>query len=117
MATASLADLSVPAGGPVAGARFRPTFVVATRTPLEEAGWIGRELTIGSAVVRVRGAVPRCAVVDLDPVSGSRDRAVLHALARYGRVQGEVTFGVDAEVVRPGSVATGDRLVVGGVGV
>ncbi len=116
VATASLGELARRVGRPVESARFRPTCVVHTMTPGEEAGWIGRELRIGSAVVGVRGVVPRCAVVDLDPVSGERDLPVLRSLAGYCRGQGEVSFGVDAVVVHPGRVATGDALVVGGVG-
>lgn len=119
--TSSLQWLSARVGAPVDSARFRPTFVVDTgaAAPHVEDLWVGRELSIGPAVVRVRGAVPRCAVVDLDPVSGLRDLSVLHALASYGRGEGalprahEPIFGVDADVVRPGQVDAGDRLILG----
>lgn len=113
--TGSLRELSARVGEPVAPERFRPTLVVDTGadTPGVETSWAGRELAVGSAVLRVRGAVPRCAVVDLDPVSGRRDLPVLHALAGYGRGQGEPCFGVDADVVVPGHVSAGDALVLG----
>ena len=111
----SLHRLSAVVGRPVSGARFRPTFVVDTpgEPAHAEDRWVGRELAVGSAVVRVRGVVPRCAVVDLDPVSGLRDLPVLTALAGYRRGNGEVRFGVDADVVRPGRVDLGDSVVVG----
>ena len=48
--------------------------------------------------------VPRCAVVDLDPVSGERSRHVLKALGGYRQQSGEVVFGVDAVVTKPGRV-------------
>ena len=119
--TSSLHWLSARVGAPVDGARFRPTFVIDTGAAAAhvEQHWVGRELSIGSAVVRVRGVVPRCAVVDLDPVSGLRDRSVLQTLAGYGRGEGalpraqEPMFGVDADVVRPGQVDAGDRLILG----
>lgn len=113
--TGSLHALSARVGAPVAAERFRPTLVVDSgpEPPGVEMSWAGREVTVGSAVVRVRGAVPRCAVVDLDPVSGSKDLAVLRTLAGYGRGQGEPRFGVDADVVRPGHVSTGDTVALG----
>lgn len=114
--TGSLHALSARVGRPVEGARFRPTFVVDTGAERAgcETSWMGREVEVGSAVVRVRGVVPRCAVVDLDPVSGARNVPVLRALGGYGRRQGdEPVFGVDADVVRPGRVLAGDPLVVG----
>jgi uncharacterized protein YcbX len=119
--TSSLHRLSARLGRPVESARFRPTFVVDTDG--EPAGverhWAGREVTVGGAVVRVRGPVPRCAVIDLDPVSGRKDVPVLRTLAGYGRGEGAVPparepeFGVDADVVRPGMVACGAPVAVG----
>ena len=113
--TASLHRLSALVGRPVAGARFRPTFVVdsAGEPAHAEDHWAGRELTLGEAVVRVRGTIPRCAVVDLDPVSGLRDLPVLATLAGYRRGHGEVLFGLDADVVRPGRVGIGDPVALG----
>lgn len=113
--SASLHRLSALAGRPVEGARFRPTFVVDVggEPPLVEEHWVGREVTLGEAVVRVRGVVPRCAVVDLDPVSGAKDLPVLATLAGYRRGEGEVLFGVDADVVRPGRVELDDPVVLG----
>ncbi|MGZ4438467.1 MAG: MOSC domain-containing protein [Nocardioidaceae bacterium] len=113
--TGSLALLSERVGAPVAGERFRATLHVDTGDlPAHvEDGWVGRELTLGTARLRVRGIVPRCAVVDLDPETGERDRDVMKALAGYRRGQGEVFFGVDAEVTEPGRVLTGDEIELG----
>ena len=57
------------------------------------------------------GVVPRCAVIEHHPVSGVRDLGLLKALARRG-AQGELPFGVDAEVTVPGQVTTGDQVSV-----
>jgi uncharacterized protein YcbX len=113
--TGSLALLAERLGAPAAGERFRATFEVDTGDlPAHaEDDWVGRTLALGSAEVTVRGVVPRCAVVDHDPVSGRRDRDVLRTLAGYRRGQGEVFFGVDAEVTGPGRVQTGDRVELG----
>jgi uncharacterized protein YcbX len=113
--TSSLHALAGRVGAPVAGERFRPTLVVdaGDTPPGRETTWTGREVAVGDAVLRIRGAVPRCAVVDLDPVSGRANLPVLKTLSGYGRCDGEPRFGVDADVVRPGHVAEGDDLVLG----
>lgn len=102
--SASLAALSAKVGVPVDGARFRATFELVGDglRPDEEAGWVGRRLQIGTAELRVRGLVPRCAVIDLDPAAGVRDLAVLKAL------EGDLAFGVDAEVIVAGDVVSED---------
>jgi uncharacterized protein YcbX len=64
---------------------------------------------LGDATVLVRGTVPRCAVVDIDPGTGLRTEGVLKALAGYRLVDQEVHFGVDAVVVEPGAVRAGDH--------
>jgi uncharacterized protein YcbX len=112
---ASLALLADRLGQPVTGARFRSTLQVDTggQSPHVEDGWVGRTLRVGGAVLRIRGRVPRCAVVDLDPVSGARDADVMRTLAGYRRADTDVCFGVDAEVVEPGRVDQGDPVELG----
>ncbi|MCR6030378.1 MOSC domain-containing protein [Nocardioides sp. zg-579] len=87
-------------------ARFRPTFVVEADEPHAEDAWVGAEVDLGPARVRVTSRVPRCAVVDLDPVTGERGGGVLAALATYRPrgATGDLLLGVDAEVVVPGTV-------------
>lgn len=112
--SASLARLSGEVGAPVDAARFRATVQLDGVLPAHaEDEWVGRRLRLGSAEVRVRGVVPRCAVIDLDPDSGERDLALMKALAAYRLAAGEVCFGVDAEVTVPGTVRTGDRAALG----
>lgn len=107
--SASLARLSEEVGAPVDAARFRATVQLDGDLPAHaEDDWVGRRLRLGGAEVRVRGVVPRCGVIDLDPDSGLRDLGLMRALAAYRLARGEVVFGVDAEVTVPGTVATGD---------
>ncbi len=115
--TTSLARLAEEVGAPVDGARFRATFEVdgGDLPPHGEDGWTGRRLRLGTAEVRVRGIVPRCAVIDLDPDTAVRDLDLMKTLAGYRRGQGEVAFGIDADVTVPGTVGTGDPVrLVGG---
>jgi len=104
--TSSLERLAEEAGDAVDGAQFRATFTLDTtgHPPHVEDGWVGHRLRLGEAEVEVRAVIPRCAVVDLDPLTGLRKVDVLAALGRYRRSGGEVVFGVDAVVTRPGRV-------------
>jgi uncharacterized protein YcbX len=108
--TSSLAALAERLGEPVDEASFRATFVLDTGDLAAgaELGWTGRELDVGPARVRVRAPVPRCAVIGLDPTTGERGTRALQALGAGG----STSFGVDAVVVRPGRVATGDPVAV-----
>ena len=76
----------------------------------EEHGWAGRDVDAGEARLRVVDPVPRCVGTTRDPEQGRRDVAVLQALAKL-RGKKDVSFGVWCEVVRPGRVCRGDRVV------
>lgn len=103
--TASLRAL----GEDVEAGRFRATLVVETDEPWVEDTWLGAEVRVGDAVLRVGGPVPRCAVIDHHPGTGVKDRRLLKALAgtRPTNRAGEPMFGVYAEVVRAGVVPVG----------
>jgi uncharacterized protein YcbX len=114
LSTASMRLLGEHLGHEVDSARFRSTFLVDSGDDAHvEDTWVGRELRLGGAVVRVRGIVPRCAVVDIDPATGRSDTPVLRTLAGYRRGEREVHFGVDAVVVGPGLVRAGDQVELG----
>lgn len=107
--TASLRDLGARAGHPdlVAEAgRFRASLLVHTETPYVEDEWLGQEVLVGDVRLRIGVPVPRCAVVDVDPVTGERGGRLLKALAPYrpANAAGEPCFGVYAEVVGSGTV-------------
>jgi uncharacterized protein YcbX len=114
--TASIRLLRQRLGREVDSARFRSTFLVdaGSCTSHVEDSWVGRELRVGGATVRVRAVVPRCAVVDLDPATGRNDAPVLGELAGYRQNQGqrEIDFGVDAVVTASGRVRAGDQVVL-----
>ena len=113
LSDASLAALRDAAGktGPVDPRRFRMLFGVDGVEAHEEDTWLGRELRIGGATIRLHGNVGRCIVTSRDPDTGMRNLATLDVLAEY-RSGVETTeplpFGVWGEVVRPGPVGIGD---------
>ncbi|WP_110182768.1 MOSC domain-containing protein [Nocardioides solisilvae] len=111
----SLAALSRAVGAAVDPARFRATLVVDDgpgAAPDVDQAWAGRRLHVGAAELRVLGPVDRCAVVEVDPVSGRRDLSLLRALAARGRSDHPLALGVDAEVLRPGRVRVGDPVAL-----
>ena len=106
--TATLRDLAERLGRPVAAARFRATLVVETDEPYVEDTWLGTEIGVGGARLRVGVPVPRCAVIDHDPDTGEKDLRLLKALvgSRPTNAVGEPVLGVYAACVRPGVVAS-----------
>ncbi len=109
--TGSLRRLAEESGTLVDERRFRSTLTIDTgdtSAHIEDA-WLGHELEIGAARLRVTGGIPRCAVIDLDPDTGASGTSLLKTLARYRLRAGEIEFGVYADVIRPGIVSRGDR--------
>jgi len=108
---ASLAELARQVDEEVDGRRFRMLFSVDGCEPHEEDRWLGREVRIGPARVRMLGAVGRCAITTQNPATGVRDIDTLAAIKAY-RGQNpktkELDFGIFGEVVEPGLVRVGD---------
>ncbi len=100
---------SVAALGDLDPARARANLVVSTGRAFGEDAWVGRDVRIGSAVVRFTARTPRCAVLDLDPTTGTRGPGVLAALVA---LRGTPTLGVDGHVLRPGPVHPGDPVTL-----
>ena len=107
VATASIRDLGARVEHPdlvAEAARFRATILLDTDTPYIEETWSGRQVSLGGVRVRIGESIPRCAVIDLNPVTGARGPRLLKTLAelRGENAKGEPFFGVFAEVVGRG---------------
>lgn len=89
--------------------RLRPNLLIGGVPGLAETGWEGAELHIGDAVVGLDSLRGRCPMTTVDPDTLERDPEVLYDIGR--RFRGRLAL--NAEVLRPGSVAIGDpvRLV------
>lgn len=109
---ASVEELRRRAGRqePVDARRFRILFGINGCAPHEEDTWVGRRISIGAAVVRVIGPVPRCAVTTQDPSTGIPDLDTLRVIKGYrGQRDGrKLDFGVYADVEEEGRVRVGD---------
>lgn len=113
---ASLERLAQQLGvGDLDARRFRMTFEIAGLEAHAEDGWIGRDVQVGTATIRVGGNVGRCALTTRNPDTGVVDLKTLHALAGY-RADVPTTealpLGVHGAVVAPGHVRVGDAVAL-----
>ena len=109
----SVDELARQAGVDAADARrFRMLVGVMGVEPHQEDTWVGRDVRIGAAVVRVHEQVARCAITTKNPDTGERDLDTLRVIKGYRGTRGEkhLDFGVYGEVVTPGRVRVGDPI-------
>ncbi len=105
---ASVRDLERVVRGAVDPARFRANIYLEGAPAWAESGWLGKEIELGGARLRVIRPTQRCAATNVDPETAARDMNIPRALKRGF---GHVDMGVYAEVVTGGEVAMGDRIV------
>lgn len=91
-------------GTPLSIHRWRGNVWIEGLGPWEEFEWIGRDLRVGAAVLRVRERTDRCLATAANPETGRRDTDTLGALESWGHTD----FSVRAEVIEGGAVALGD---------
>lgn len=102
---ASVADLERVVGRPVDPIRFRGNVYVEGLPAWAEFDWLGREIAIGNARLRVARRIPRCAATDVDPASGARDMTIPRTLmAAFGHAD----LGLYVEVTAGGAITIGD---------
>jgi len=89
--------------------RFRANVWFSGATPWAERLWIGRQIQIGGAVLRVLKPIVRCPATEVNPVTAVRDAA---PVAELHRLFGHSELGVHAEVVEGGRIAVGDAIEV-----
>jgi uncharacterized protein len=108
---ASVAALAAAVGAPVEPLRFRANFYVAgdLLPAWRELDWIGGEIALGAARLRVISAITRCAATQVNPVTAERDLDIPAALQR---AFGHNLMGIYAEIVAGGEIAIGDPLTV-----
>ena len=106
LTTASLRALGNLLGGPVDVARFRPNVLLdVDGEGFPEEEWTGRDLHLGDGVVlRLGPGMPRCVMVGLPQRGLAKDKQILRTLAS----ERELNLGLQATVVRGGTVRRGD---------
>ena len=104
---ASVADLAGRAGSPRHHLRFRANLYLSGAAPWSELDWVGRELLVGGARLRVVKRIPRCAATEVNPETAERDA---HPVAELRTAFGHHDLGVYAEVLEGGQIAVGDAV-------
>ena len=106
---ASVDDLERVMRAPVDPLRFRANIYFEGVPAWTEFHWLGNEIGIGAARLRVFGRIDRCAATNVNPKTAERDMNIPKALQRGF---GHIDMGVYAEVTAGGDIATGDEIVV-----
>ncbi len=104
---ASVTDLQRVVGRPVDPIRFRGNVYVEGLPAWAEFDWVGREIVIGDAGLRIVRRIPRCPATDVDPATGARDMTIPRTLAA---AFGHADLGVYAEVTAGGAITIGDSV-------
>ena len=105
---ASIAALEATMDVSIDPIRFRANVYFDGAPPWCEHDWVGSELALGAARLRVVAPITRCTATQVNPVTAERDLDIVAALER---AFGHINMGVYAEVLRGGEIAVGDVLV------
>jgi uncharacterized protein YcbX len=106
---ASIAALEEAVETPVDPLRFRANVYFDGLPAWRELDWIGSEIALGGARLRVVAAITRCAATAVNPATAERDLDVVAALRRHF---GHNLMGIYAEVTEGGAIGVGDDLAV-----
>ncbi len=103
----SLHALERAAGVTLDPLRFRANVYVSGGSPWAEFDWIGQEIQLGQAKLRVVKRIVRCPATEVNPGTGARDAEPPRWLRTHF---GHADLGVYAEVIEAGRIAVGDAL-------
>ncbi|MBW4961916.1 MOSC domain-containing protein [Sulfitobacter sp. CW3] len=109
MKTASHHAVADALGVEITKERWRGNIWLDDIAAWAEFGWIGRDVKIGDAVLRICESIKRCPVTNTNPITGERDTATLDIL---NSAFGHQNFGVYAEVIKSGDIALGTKAEV-----
>ena len=107
LSTATHAALDEAHGAPLDRRRFRANILIDS--DVRESEWRGRRIRFGrlapdGAELLAAEAIPRCALITIDPDNGIRDPAIMRTVAQ----QFANLIGIYAMPARPGIVRLGD---------
>jgi uncharacterized protein YcbX len=95
--------------------RFRPNLVLDVDVPAwEEQTWVGRDLEVGGALLRVSGPMVRCAMpLRAQPGGLARQPELFRALSELNEAYPN-HLGICLDVVEPGRVEVGEDVALVG---
>ena len=103
----SLRDYEAKVGARRHRRRFRANIWFSGAPAWAERDWVGRELRVGGAVLRVIKGTTRCPATEVNPETGKRD---VDPVAELRSLYGHIELGIHAEVVQSGRFAMGDAI-------
>ncbi len=106
---ASLHDLEAKVGSRRHRRRFRANVWFSGVPAWGERDWIGQNIQMGGAVLKVIRNIPRCPATEVNPETAERDANPVAELTQHF---GHKDLGVYAEVVEGGHFAIGDAIEV-----
>ena len=89
--------------------RFRANIWFSGAPAWSEHDWLGSELMVGGARLRVTKRIARCAATEVNPQTGERDA---DPVAELKAAFGHSDLGVHAEVIEAGRIAVGEAIEV-----
>jgi MOSC domain-containing protein len=104
---ASLRDYEAKVGARRHRRRFRSNIWFSGAPAWSERSWVGQQLQVGGAVLRVTRPITRCPATEVNPETAERDARPLDELRQ---LYGHVELGVHAQVVEGGRFAVGDAI-------
>lgn len=104
---ASLRDYEARVGARRHRRQFRANVWFSGATPWAEFDWVGREVQMGGAVLRVVKRIARCKATEVNPLTTERDA---DPVAELRQLYGHSDLGVHAEVIEGGRFAVGDGI-------
>jgi MOSC domain-containing protein len=104
---ASVKDLERVVRQPIDPLRFRANIYIMGAPAWGEFDWVGQEIGLGPARLRVVDRIERCAATNVDPETAARDLNLPRALQRGF---GHVDMGIYARITTGGEIACGDTL-------
>ena len=105
---ASVAALEAVVGVPVHPLRFRGNLYTEGWEAWREFDFVGQEIAIGGARLKVVKRIMRCAATDVEPGTGIRDLSIPSTLMR---TYGHPDCGIYAQVIEGGEIAPGDTVI------
>ena len=106
---ASLHDYEAKVGARRHRRRFRANVWFSGAAPWSERTWVGQQIQLGGAVLRVTKGIVRCPATEVNPVSAERDADPVAELRQF---YGHAELGVHAKVIEGGRFALGDSMEV-----
>jgi uncharacterized protein YcbX len=106
---ASLHDYEAKVGSRRHRRRFRANVWFSGAAPWSERTWVGQQIQLGGAVLRVTKGIVRCPATEVNPETALRDA---DPVAELRELYGHVELGIHAKVVEGGRFALGDSIEI-----